>query len=769
MVASATAMPAAAAAQDANASAEANDASGGSSGLTEIIVTARKRAENLQSTPVAVSAASGEDLKVRSVVSLIDMQALAPGLSINQNQAAPNSVTFAIRGQHQNDLIVALDPPVGVYSDGVFLNSAIGVLGTSTVDLERVEILKGPQGTLYGRNTTGGAINFYTKQPVDKWEGEFTAGVGSFGGYEASGVLNAPLGNGAAIRLVAEGKGSKGYGKNVFSGRRTGDLETRLIRGALKLPIGDKFTAILRADYSTANSDGGAVTMPLNLNPQSPAAASINIALGQMTLADYVAQNNVLTTAQQTFASNYYNQFVNLPGYPYAASLDTPNNAYTESYGGSATLEYDLGDAQVKSITAYRHIDDTKNQDLDSIPLPIWRLNPFNTYIRQFTQELQLNGNVIDNMVKYTIGGYYFNSSGRDLNTSFGNPQVVATAPSFVDSTVKIKSTALFGQATYAITPTLNFTGGLRYTWENRDLNAKNKAGPGQSLCSLPPPAGVGGAACEGNFPYKEQNFSYTAGFDFKPLPDVMIYAKTSRGYKSGGVNERTSSNPLSVVPFAAERVTDYEFGLKSEWFDRRLRFNIDYYYSKYNNIQRTVLVLDPTGRAVTVIQNAARAVIQGVEADLSVSPVDNLILQATLGYTDPKYKEYINPANGADLSGLAFHAVSKWTYTLSGSYKVPTSFGNVSGRLDWSERSSRDLFPAGPPATLTRKPGYGILNAQISLKLDDANLEARFFVKNVLDKTYVASVFSAYTSIGLVNGFPGQPRTWGVNVTKRF
>jgi iron complex outermembrane recepter protein len=737
--------------------------------IDEIIVTARKRTENLQDTPITVTAVTGDQLQERALHEVNELANLVPGMTMYQNQAAPLSVIFNIRAQSQNDLIVALDPPIGVYSDGVFLNSAIGVLASSLTDLDRVEILEGPQGTLYGRNTTGGAVNFYTKPPTDKWGGELTAEAGSFDEHDISGVLNAPISDKASLRIVGEQKGDDGYGRNVTTGQGVADLKSRMVRATLKLTPIDNFTALLRADYSDAQTDGGILYVPLMLNPTSLAAKQIALSQGFLTSAQLTAQGNVLTSAQQTSALNYYNGFVHLPGTPFAAAYGSPNNAGVHAWGTSATLEYNIGPVQLKSISALRDINDQKSEDIDAIPVNIYSLDPFKTRIHQVTQEVQANGDAFANKFHYTSGVFYIYSQGLDLNYSYSTPLVVPTTPSYTNATVTVKSPAVYSQATYDILPTLHLTGGLRYTHEERTLVAANKAGPTQSICSVPPPAGVGGMPCVGTFPFEEGNVSHTAGLDWNVTQDVMAYVKSSTGFKSGGVNERLTANPASATPFKAEDVTDYETGAKSEWFSHRLRLNADYYYDNYTNIQRTVLALDPTGRAISLIQNAAKATIDGVEAQLTAIPIDHLTFQGGMAYTHPKYERYISPATGTDLSSQAFSQVSKWSYTVSEQYLVPMFFGDVSERLDWDWRSSANLFPVGTITSLDVQPAYGTLNGVLQATLQDSQVDIRLFAKNLLDKTYFQTIFDLYSSIGVVSGSPGAPRTWGVSVTKRF
>lgn len=721
-------------------------------GLDVIIVTARKRAENLQTTPISVTELGEEALKDRSVTLVSEIANYTPGMAISQNQASPLSVTFQLRGQSQNDLIVALDPPVGVYSDGVFMNAAIGVLGSSVVDLDRVEILKGPQGTLYGRNTTGGAVNFYTNLPTDRWEGQITAGAGSYDAYEVSGVLNAPLGENAAIRLVGERRGDNGYGTNYVTGERIGDRKSTLLRGTLSLGSGP-FKVILRADYSRARSDGGMGVRPLFLRPGSNAERAIAQQLGVSQTAAYDAYYDLVEAGRTN---------------PWREGYNAPHFAKMRAFGGSATLEYDLGGATVKSITAYRDIRDDKSVDLDGTRFELFTLHRINTRIKQFTQELQLVGDTFGDRLHYALGAFYIHSDGRDDNSSSALVTLSpATNPTNRLGRVVVESPAVYGQATFDLTSTLHVTGGLRYTYESRDTTTSNVRGPTGQTCQevgvLP------GQPCTGRYPYDNENLSYTAGVDWSVTPDVMLYAKTSRGFKSGGVNTRHTENPASAAPFRPEVVTDYEAGLKSQFFDRRVRFNLSYFHSRYSDVQRTVARASapPFLGQVTNIENAAKATIDGVELEIAARPTPRLTLQGGLGYTKPQYISYIAP-DGTDQSNQDFLQVSKWAYFLSANYNVPTSFGEIGAQIDWSWRSKRNLSPAGLEAAVVR-PGYGLLNGQIRLQFESIDLDARLFMKNILDKTYDVSVFDTSTSLGVVDGVLGAPRTWGISVTKNF
>ena len=739
-------MSPAAVAPAATPNAESADTNGQ---IGDIVVTARRREERAQSTPISITAVSGAELAARSVQDVSDLQTIVPGLSMNQNVSDAFGVNFQLRAQSATDANSINEAPVSVYSDGVFLNTLAGVLSASTVDLERVEVLKGPQGTLYGRNTTGGGINLYTRQPVDHWEGELTAGVGSFHDYDASGVINAPLGGENALRLVGEIGTNRGYGRNFTTNKHTADRDTVMGRGAIKLVPTDAVTVILRADYSKLTSDNGPVSVPLLITPGSLAARDIAAVRG-ISAADAVT---------------YYNSF---KGHDFGSSYNSPNYASVEAYGASGTIQADLGFAQFKSITAYRHALTERATDTDAIPVDVFFLGSFRTQIKQFTEEGQLAGDLISDRLHYTVGGFYLDFKGDDLNASSVVPALSPTQPTRTNGQVTTKSIAAFGQAIFDITSTLHFTGGLRYTDEKKTLVSRNNIGPA-STCNVPPPAGVGGAPCVGTFHVKDDNLSYTAGLDWTVAPSILLYAKTSRGFKSGGVNEKLTANPGSVAPYRPERLTDYEAGVKSDLLDHHLRVNATYYHSVYADAQRSVFTVVPPFNAISVVQNAATAHIDGVEIETTAAPTSALRLQGSLSYTKPRYISFIDPVTGADFSSQKFNQVSKWTYSLSGAYTVPTSFGSGRLQVDWAYKGPRNLFPTGGSPLVDNQPGFGLLNGQLQILFDHSGIDARVFVKNILDKYYIQSIFDVTPSVGVVTGYPGTPRTWGLSVTKHF
>ncbi len=761
--------------------------------LGEIIVTARKRSENLQKVPVAVAVLSGADLESRSVHRFTDIAQSTPGLVIASSPADPNSPAVQLRGQKQDTIQIGTEPSVGIYLDGVYSGGSLGSNIGDLVDIDRVEVLKGPQGTLYGRNTTGGAVNIFTKMPTDQFEGQVSLGTGDYGRISANAVVNLPLaGDDAALRLVGTFAKHSGYAnQKVLPGANQPNVgqkdpnsqNTKGVRGTLQLQPSDPLEIVVRGDYSRSR-DNGSANHPIYINPGNAGlltAAAIRITgrgAATITAADRAAALALLNTAVNSSLLDVYNGFR-------SASRGSAS-------GASATITYDLGPAALKSITGYRH--GVSNRLIDGcgcgIDLASFRQN---SRLNVFSEELQLGGQAIDDRLKYTIGLYYSKKTGSNReDTIVFSPLNLPTNPTVNAYKLNDRSYAAFTQATFALTSTVNVTGGLRYTDSKRKLIANDF---NAVACQLPPanlikaPAVLLPGCRVSNFK-KDTNLSYTAGLDWSPTEDALLYAKTSRGFQAGGVNIRPNLNPLSVATYKPEIVTDYEIGLKSQWFDRRLRFNIDYYHSKLKDAQRNALVAPPppaVGAGTTILTNAASAKIDGVEVELSATPFPRAFIGLSGAYTNARYGKYL--VGGIDQSFLNFFVTPKWAYAITTSYTVPTGVGPLKGQLDWSWRSKQDLFPQDTPGAVngstaagvpTLGPGtpdafriqksYGLMNGSLSLTIESIDLEVRVYAKNLFDKRYSPFAFGVVNSgLGVSSAVAGDPRTFGIDLVKRF
>jgi iron complex outermembrane receptor protein len=761
--------------------------------LKEIVVTARKRSENMQKVPVAITAFSGAELESRSVHRFTDIAQSTPGLVIAASPADPNSPVVQLRGQKQDTIQIATEPSVGIYLDGVYTGGSLGSNVGDLVDIDRVEVLKGPQGTLYGRNTTGGAVNIFTKMPTNKFEGQVAIGAGDYGRISTNAVLNVPLGgDDAGLRLVGSFTRHDGYAnQKILPGVNQPDVgqkdpnsqNTLGFRGTLRLKPSAAFDIVIRGDYSRS-LDNGSANHPIYFLPSNAGmltAAAIQItgkSAASITAQDRTNALALLNTAASSDLLDVYNAF--------------NSTSRGKSGGASATLSYDLGSAVIKSITAYRHA--VSNRSIDGCGCGI-NLASFiqNSTLDLFTQELQLGGGAFDNRLKYTVGAYYSKKTGSNReDTIVFSPLNLATNPTVNAYDLNDRSFAAFTQASFALTPTINVTGGLRYTDSKRtlvvnDFNAVS--------CQLPAAALIVAPAvllpnCRLSNFKKDTNLSYTAGLDWSPTPDTLIYVKTSRGFQAGGVNLRPNTNPLSVATYKPEIVTDYEIGLKSQWFDRRLRFNIDYYHSNLKDAQRNALVALPppaVGPGTNVLTNAASAKIDGVEAELSATPFPHAFIGLSGAYTDARYAKYL--VGGIDQSFLNFFVTPKWSYSATASYTVPTGIGPFKAQTDWSWRSKQDLYPQDTPgavngSTATGTPtlgagtpdiyriqrSYGLFNASLSLTVQSLDMDIRVYTKNLFDKRYATFAFGLVNSgLGIATAVAGEPRTFGIDLVKRF
>lgn len=758
-----------------NADAGIKNGDAGPGMLEEIVVTARKVRESVQTVPIAISAMSGDQMLRQGVQSVADIQYTVPSLVFSQTATSSFSPLVSLRGQTQGTIAISVDPSVGVYFDGVYLPGTTGLMSDMLLDIDRVEVLKGPQGTLFGRNTTGGAISINTKAPTGSVEGQATIGIGDYGRRIASGVINVPLvANKVNMRLVAGISERDGYGEDIGRKVNVGDQNLSSVRGALALTPIEGLEIVLRGDW-TKGKDNGLLIHPRYIVTDPTLSIVRDAAIGKFG-ADNAANRLAAIAAYQKEAASD----------PFSVSYNTAGYNKVEVGGGSITASYDFGSAQLKSITSLRSTDDNRLYDVDASELSSFD-SKTDISIRQFSQELQVTGSLADSRLKYAAGLYYYDFDGSEssLGTQFGyltNGGYQLTA-----ADVKTKSVAGYGQVTYALTSAINLTGGLRYTDEERSVNALGGAGANQAaafVCQLPAALNPDLAKCRALVKVSGDNLSYTAAADWTLSPGVMLYFRTARGYKSGTVNQRIiGSNPLAGNKVLPEDVTDYEIGFKSDWLGRRFRVNADLYQSDYNNIQRSSVVCAPG--CTSVFQNAANATIKGAELETSLIPFDGALLGATAAYTYPDYQKYVS--GGLDNSREKFLEVPRWTYSINAGYTHPMAFGDLSGNIGWSWRSAMDMAPQdypggirvvggvpqangpGTPDAYRIQSAYGLLNASLTLHIDAWGADLRAYSNNLLDKRYFSHMLGNANSLGIAVATPGAPRTFGLDLTVHF
>lgn len=782
-------------------------------GVEDIIVTARRTDENLQTTPVAVTALSGETLANQQIVGIQQLQVTAPSLTFSSAVAQPGSSTVFIRGQGSPDGLIAIDQAVGLYIDGVYAARSTGG-ATDLVDIERVEILRGPQGTLFGRNTTGGAINIIPNKPTDEFEGLARVDYGNFDTFLAQGMLNLPLGSGVAIRAAYQHRQHDGFGRTAVLNRPLNDMNSDYGRISFGFnPDGSKFSALLSADFSKIRTSGelvglrsysapnafappellaaacGTQPIPAGL-PPATAGFLAGLKSGAIPLCLNLPQRPG-PISSFVFGQNGNNDI-------YTTFGGTPSFGNSDTYGASGILEYDFSNAaKLKSITAWRGVKLVSNTDNDGTPYVLSggiQGIPGNQIDQdQFSQELQLTGKI--GKVEYILGGFYFVENGRDRSDA-GSLFPLNLLRGSIDAIVRNRSTAAYGQIIYNLTDTVRLTAGTRYTKDRRDMVLRNKdtnvlTGAVTSALGTVADGILDGdpndplrATLSRDFDY----WSYLLSADWQATDNIFLYIKTSRSQRSGGLNTRAVVGGIPPLSFDPEEVTDYEAGAKIDAFGRRVRFNLAIFNSDIDNVQRNIIG-NAGARLVSGIDNAASARIRGFEAELTVVPTDGLTLGSSFGYTDAKYRQFINTIDGSDWTGAKFPYTPKTTLAIFGDYAVDLGDGELKLHADYSWRSAAFAAPIAASAAervgrtpeqieaistalqnTARIPSYGLLNARIAYQFDQPNIELAFYARNITKEEYFTRLLpTENTPLDFTAYMPGDPRTYGVSATVRF
>ena len=773
------------------------------SGISAIIVTARKRAESAQEVPISISAFSPEELQEKQIVSIADLTKVTAGVSFQQS-STPSQFSVVIRGQNILDSTLNLDPAIGIYVDGVYIGPDIGNgLALNFDDAAGVEVLKGPQGTLYGRNTSGGALKLDHVIPGYETEGWIKAEIGNYDAYALRGAVTVPLAEEVAtLRVYGRYQEHDGYGRNPWRGSDVLDERTYSFGGTLRLDPTPDFNLILRANYDKRKSDG-LDNFPTAILPTTNVATlSVAIANGLPINLDGTLSPAVIDQAVGLF-------YAQGPSDRFDTNGRFPNNEDLELINGSLTATWDITpDMQLKSITGYRKINTYRGVDFSGGSTPLILTAQPLTY-SQWSEELNLGGSAIDGRLDYTLGLFYLNSDGRDenyavvapfLGVAFGAASPIPLGQNIQIGDVKTKSYAAYAQATYEIVDDLNVTAGLRFTKEDKDLTTHNRfvfggfdpitgfvdtgpemlfdpvAGTGNTIC-FESAQGVGDA-CTASQPFTFKRLTWLGSVDYSITPDILIYAKTSRGFRSGGGQLRLGAgvaNQFSIPPFGPEEVDDIEFGLKSDLFDRRVRANVSLYRGNYKGMQRTTLVV-VNGAINSIIQSAGKSRVQGMEFELLAKPIPELTLGWTGAYTDVKYKEY-RDGLGNDLSQQEFQGIADFVYTLSAAYRQPVSFGEIGLSVEYWHTSDVPLQPGAGPATTggptnsnpwATQKAYGLLNARAEVVLGN-DLTIGVWGKNLADKEYFTYNLDVTASLGYANSWGGAPRTFGIDVRYDF
>ncbi len=704
--------------------------------IEEIVVTAQRREENAQSVPIAITALAEEELKARQLSDVAGLRHFAPNLEVVPTQASSQRLAITMRGQVELTNVPTVDPAVGVFLDGSYVARVSGA-NLNFIDVERVEILRGPQGTLFGRNTIGGAINVVPNKPGKQFGGYTELLAGNYDRLAITGVLNAPVfGDIAAVRLAAQHTERSGYARTIVLDRDLSDDNTDFVRAQFRLSPEDRWDLNFAFDYS--GTSGG--TQWITLLAAMPPATLLPAASGN---PEDSLENYLKPLTRRTHASH-------------AGSFDS------RVRGVAGTFTYPIASHTLKGIASFRNLDQVIGElDLDGTPYDIATQLRQEQQERQGSLELQWFGQALDGRLDWIGGLYYFNERAERVSLS----HQLAPLQTFETSNsgnVRNTSRSAYLQVGTHLSPTLRLQAGARHVLDTRQLTSFNSVwDQGVQICSLAPSIRDSLEICRATLPAREFDYvPFNLSIDYAPLGELMVYAKYGRGYRAGGYNFRVT-DVLAALPFGPEAVYARELGLKSELFGGRLRMNLAVFRSDYQDIQLTQVVFDNVQRPQLVNVNAGAARIEGGELEVTAD-LRRAVVALGVGHTNARYTR-IDP-NVIDVTvGSEFPNTPAWT--ISAAVDVPLDFRGLASILhvDYSWRD--DVFYGGNP--LARQDDLHVMNARWSTRRIPSPLEFSLWCKNLMDEKYMARAVA--TGNGIVRALPADPRTFGATVIYRF
>jgi len=746
----------------------------------DIIVTAERRATSLQNTPLSILAVTSETIAAKGIKDLQDLSRFTPNLSISPTRGGGNSAAnFVIRGISGGGGATG-ERGVGLYVDGIFMPRTSGAV-LRVIDVDRVEVLRGPQGTLFGRNSTGGAIRIFSKQPSDQLEGSVQATVGNFDHYDLIGMLNLPVSNGIAIRAQGAYLHQDGY---VSRGNQMlGKQENFIGRVQMRVELTPSITATAGFLYDNSKSNATPwVFKEFDMNPgiegliQGGYGDLINDAFkkaGQAPLAAYNDPRLVKGPYQapDICLMDNFNP-------DYSSACDQYSN--DEFWQADLNVGWEISDkVKLQSVTGYSKLKHTAVTDWELIGAEM-RYENVNSKV--FYQELQLNASLFNDKVDLVTGGSYFhefsNTPGDSLypgayilnRRTTSNYQGVSgsySAPAFTGTPAdsdgglyyrsisytrqKSDSWGVFASATWHITDTLNFTGGLRQAWDHKDYLQTRYAPPAttyQAPDFIAAP-GTNATTVTAGAPFKA--LDYRATIDFHPTKNVMAYATISKAYKAGAFsytilgwtlanNATGPAQSATIQPIPNEEVVNYEAGLRMTLFDGRLRLNPTVFIMDWTNRQAAVRVNCTIGAPGCPsvgfniqLQNQGDARIKGFELDGQLSITRNLTIDGSLGLTDYELKN--QPAGVTHL----YPDVPTPTYNLGANYTLNGGFGKATFNLNYAFVGKQSVYPDDTADSGYILPSYGLVNARLVVSPSAVPVTISVYANNLFDKVYAS------------------------------
>lgn len=702
-------------------------------GLDTIIVTATKREESLQEVGDAVTALTGSQLNERGIDDLEDLQFSVPNFNMGQQLGAAR---ISLRGVGLENLSAAAEGSIAFHGDGVFYSRPAATL-SSFFDVDRVEVLRGPQGTLYGRNATGGSVNVISRKPTNELSGYMKLTGGNYSTVVAEGAIGGPIIEDKLLaRIAIKAVERDGFGENIVTGADIDDASTFSVRGQLQYYLTDNVDVLLRAEYYEADDRN----------------------YGYHYINDYFDDDG-FTVAP--FGPLFGGGFAADPR-DIAGDIDPKNDRDILTLSGEINAEF--GEIGFKSITAYQEVYYLTASDLDvssALVAPIFQSEDSH----QFSQEIQFTYE--NDHWEFLLGAFYFDESVFGFidvptnNAIFGFDPGYLSETFFAGGTIDTKAYAVFGEAAYNITDRLKLTAGLRYSYEEKegedrfrfDVVTPDVPGAGNAV---PPVL----AMPSGDFSAVTPKFLIEYSFGDTGL----IYASASRGFKSGGIN----LGGLQPA-FEPELVWAYEAGVKVDLMDNRLRTNFAGFYYDYSDLQ-----VGQVRNAVLVLENAATATIYGLEAEITAAPTEQLRFDIVASYLHAEYDEFLTedqtrPALGEiQLAGNTLSQAPEFSVNFGAEYTLPTSIGEFTlrGEVFWVD----DIYFTPYNLSSSFQGAHSRQNLFLNWRAPQGGLSAQLFVRNIDNDDDLANVFVSSGLVGsAIVGYYEEPRTFGGSLTYDF
>ena len=705
--------------------------------IDEIVVTAQKRSERLLDVPISVAAISEKAITNTGVQRISELAEQVPNVYVPRADNLGGAII--IRGVGANSRNIGFDTRVGVYLDGVYLGQS-PALNQDLVDLERVEVLRGPQGALFGKNTVAGAVNMISKKPSGEFEGEIKAKVGNFGLTQFSGRVNIPLSDQLAVKLSASKLDRNGFVGNAFGGDSVQDRDSFSYRAQVRFDATEDLQFLLSIDGLDAD--------------QIPH-------LGEPLTGTF--GNPILETSPNR-----------------STNIDFPGSEVRDIFGISLDTSYNLGgDFTLKSITSYRDTNSQIAFDVDYSPLDFMTIDYSDDY-EQFTEELQLispEGETLD----YIIGLYYFEQNAETAR--FARPGSVVpfqgwpTGDVISTGTLDTQSFAIFANANYDITDRLHLGVGFRWSTETKDVNWLLDGS--QSGVFF-----IGSTNLVDSRNDKDFAPSLSLNYDFSD--DLVGYLRYAEGYKSGGYNLDfvTNADIAAGVEFDKETVRNFEAGIKGQLMDNKLQFNIAAFYTEFDNYQVNQFVDLGEGRTSISIRNAAKVETKGAELALTAYFSENFSMSGSLGVLDASFASFPGGgAGGADVTGNDLPLAPEFQASVGADYYTPIEGTglNLTAHVDYTYTSSafntvdnvRSASATDPATGNSANFNWGfadaraLVNARLSIGDEDETWELSLWARNLFNNDYVANTNRDF--FGTLTAIQGDPRTYGLELSYRF